>query len=265
MNALHKKAAISIGCLILTIAFFAPPSTQADEWNLSTRFAISHSFEVPGMVLQSDTPYVIRLLDSSSSRNVVQIYNGDRTQLLTMFIAINAERPEPTDKTEFTFLETRPEYPLPMKTWFYPGRLSGLEFVYPKNQAMEIARHSKESVLAAEGRIEPLNESASTVTKSETTTAISEEKPAVQENQPEPAVEQQQEQNQIAQNENPADLKTNTDTNTEVQQEKTSETPAATEENQELPRTAGEIPLFAVVGILCLGAGLGLKVLSAKP
>jgi hypothetical protein len=262
MNALHKKAAISIGCLILTIAFFAPPATQADEWNLSTRFAISHSFEVPGMVLQSDTPYVIRLLDSSSTRNVVQIYNGDRTQLLTMFIAINAERPEPTDKTEFTFLETRPEYPLPMKTWFYPGRLSGLEFVYPKDQAMEIARHSKESVLAAEGRIEPLNESASTVTKSETT-AISEEKPAVQENQPEPAIaqEQQVEQTQIAQNENPSDLKTNT----EVQQEKTSEAPAATEENRELPRTAGEIPLFAVVGILCLGAGLGLKVLSAKP
>jgi len=262
MNALHKKAALSIGCLILTIAFFAPPATQADEWNLSTRFAISHSFEVPGMVLQPDTSYVIRLLDSPSNRNVVQIYNSDRTQLLTMFMAINAERTQPTDKTEFTFIETRPEYPLPMKTWFYPGRVTGLEFVYPKDQATEIARHSKESVLAAEGRIEPLNENASNITKSETT-EISEEKPAVQENrEPEPAVEQQQvEQNQIAQNENQSDLKTNTD----VQQEKSNETPVATEENRELPRTAGEIPLFAVVGILCLGAGLGLKVLSAKP
>src|SRR5207253_570949 len=110
---------------------------------------INHPFEVPGMVLQPDTPYVIRLLDSPSNRNVVQVYNDDQTQMLTMFMAISDERLEPPDKTLFTFIETQPGFPLPMKEWFYPGRLRGLEFVYPKDQATEIAHHAREAVLAA--------------------------------------------------------------------------------------------------------------------
>jgi len=42
--------------------------------------------------------------------------------------------------------------------------------------------------------------------------------------------------------------------------------PAPTEEQpkRELLRTAGELPLIALIGALCLGAGLGLRVLSAR-
>src|SRR5262249_11960496 len=106
--------------------------------------------EVPGMVLQPNTKYTIKLLDSPSDRNIVQIYNEDQTQMLTMFMAISDERPEPTDRTQFTFIETQPQYPLPIKEWFYPGRLHGLEFIYPKDQAIKISEHALEPVLAAE-------------------------------------------------------------------------------------------------------------------
>jgi hypothetical protein len=244
----------------LALVLLVPPVTHGDEWNLATRFSINQSFEVPGMVLQANTPYVIRLHDSPSTRNVVQIYNEEQTRMLTMFMAISAERLEPADKTVFTFIETQPGFPRPVKEWFYPGRLRGLEFIYPKEQADRIALHTI-------GAKAPLTESAS-VTKSETT-IITEEKPSIPEEQPvaenvppepvQPAVDQEQqveqqnleESTQVAQNEPPA------------QPEEQAQAPAEPE-NRELPRTAGELPLMAFLGIVCLGAGLGLKVLSAK-
>jgi hypothetical protein len=31
------------------------------------------------------------------------------------------------------------------------------------------------------------------------------------------------------------------------------------------PKTAGGLPLIALIGALCIGAGLGMRVLSSKP
>jgi hypothetical protein len=281
MRSLNKGAAVTIGCFALALIFITPSLTQGDEWNLTTRFTVNHQSEVPGVVLQANTPYVIRLLDSPSNRNVVQIYDKDQMHMLTMFMAVSAERPEPADRTVFKFIETAPGYPLPIKEWFYPGRLHGLEFVYPKDQALSIAQHAREPVLAAdtsdlhhlqsitveaispnEAKEQPVTESAANITKSE----VVEEKPSVAQSAPtEPYVEQKQEverqdldkPTEIAQNTQP-----------EVQQQPvqppSSEAAPVTEENTELPRTAGELPLVALIGALCLGAGVGMKVLSAK-
>ena len=288
MHFANKSAAVIVSCFVVALVFLAPPVTHGDEWNLATRFTVNQPFEVPGMVLQPNTRYVIRLYDSPAERHVVQIYNDEQSKLLTMFMGVSDERMQAADKTVFTFIETAPGFPLPIKEWFYPGRLTGLEFIYPKQQALEIARHAKEAVLSASAsdlhdlnaiRIEaigPLGTEApvtttqtASITKSEET-AVLEEKPSVAENTPadqEQAAEQENVDNpeQIAQNDNDSNLKTES----EVQREKPAETPAVTQEsnnnnNQELPRTAGELPLIALLGALCLGAGLGLKVLSAK-
>jgi hypothetical protein len=252
MGLLNKRAVATIGCLTLAMLFVAPTLTRGDEWNLATRFSINHPFEVPGTVLQPNTKYVMRLLDSPSNRNVVQVYNEDETKMLTMFMAISAERLEPTDKTQFSFMEMQPGYPLPIKEWFYPGRLHGLEFVYPKDQALTIAQHSRGE--------EPLTETA-TITKTEET--IVEKQPSVAETTPaEPAIEQEQVAEQPK--EEPVEIAQNTPP--EVPQEPAlaiEQAPAATE-SRELPRTAGELPLLALAGALCLGAGLGMKVLSSK-
>jgi hypothetical protein len=283
MRSLTKTAAVLTGgCFILAFIILAPTIVQGDEWNLKTRFMVNQSSEIPGLVLQPNTRYVIQLLDSPSTRNVVQVYNDDESQMLTMFMGISDQRLEPADKTVFSFIETQPGYPLPIKEWFYPGRLTGLEFVYPKDQAMEIARHAREPILAASGSLHDLKSitvesigplgapfpAAETATAANTTKVenppVAEEKPSVAENPPavqEPAVQEENKQEveqpaQIAQNDqSQSTLKTEP----EEQREKPAEPPAATEE---LPQTAGELPLIALIGVLCLGAGLGMKVLS---
>jgi hypothetical protein len=298
MRSLNLKAAFVIGCFVLALTFVAPPFIQGDEWNLATKFSINHQFEVPGMVLQPNTPYVIKLVDLQGNRNVVQIYNEDQTQMLTMFMGISSERFESTDETLFSFIETQPGFPLPMKEWFYPGRLRGLEFIYPKDQALKIAAHAKEPVLASDstnlhdlasinveavgpvGSQAPAAATASNVTKIEETASL-EEKPSVaEEPTPAPAVEENVAENEnvepageVAQSENEAVLTPEPEVQqpteeSEVAEAAQEEAPVQIAQNddreRELPATAGELPLVALIGMICLGAGLGLKVLSAK-
>jgi hypothetical protein len=261
------------------MVFLAPPATHGDEWNLMTKFTVNHPFEVPGMTLQPNTHYTIRLHDSPSNRNVVQVLNADETKMLTEFLAIADERSEPSGKTVFTFIETEPGYPLPMKEWFYPGRLNGLEFVYPKNQALEIARHAREPLLAAESvdlhhlssvRVEAISPLGVEVPPTATAeNGPKAELPPTEELKPTPAPEPVPNppavEEQPQQPEQPPVIAESTPP--EVQQPAAAPpVPAPSEEtnSRELPKTAGELPLMALIGALCVGAGLGLKALSAR-
>ncbi len=284
MRPLFKGSAICLGFLMLALVLVAPPATHADEWNLMTRFTVNHPFEIPGMTLQPNTRYVIRLHDSPSTRNVVQVLNDDETKMLAMFMAVSDERLEPADRTVFTFIETEPGYPLPIREWFYPGRLNGLEFIYPKEQALEIARHAKEPILAADSAnlhnlsaikveaIGPIREAppATTATAQNVTKA---ELPPVEEAKPAPAPEPEPAPPVAEEQPQPTEEAPAIAENTQPEPEQPAAAPAepeqqpapaATEETRELPRTAGELPLIALIGALCLGAGLGFKVLKAK-
>src|SRR6266850_25892 len=281
MRRLHKGSAVLTSCLILAVVFLAPSATHGDEWNLMTRFTVNHPFEVPGMTLQPNTRYVIRLYDSPSTRNVVQVLNDDETKLLTMFMAVSDQRLEPFDKTVFTFIETQPGYALPVKEWFYPGRLNGLEFIYPKNQALEIARHAKEPILAAEGvnlhdlasvRVEAISPLGAEVPPTATASVTKSELPPPEEAKPTPAPEPEQPAVEETQPEEPAAPAIAENQPPELPEETAAAepapepAPAPTEEpsNSELPRTAGELPLIALIGGLSLCAGLGLRKASSK-
>src|ERR1039457_5813851 len=81
--------------------------------------------------------YVIRLLDSSSDRHVVQIFNGDQTHIISTVLAIPAYRMNPTSDTRFTFRELPGGSVMALHTWYYPGDNVGQEFPYPKHPVVE--------------------------------------------------------------------------------------------------------------------------------
>ena len=278
MYSMTKNAAIFIGCFVLALVLFTPAILHGDEWNRKTRFMVNQTTEVPGAVLEPNTRYVIKVLDSPSERHVVQVYNDDESKMLTMFMCAADERTVPTDKTVFTFIETQPGYPMPIKEWFYPGHLDGLEFIYPKKQARQIAAHAFEPVLSADagdlhdlatltveaGRMKngEVSLSASAVNFPKIDNApVVEEKPAppsVPENSSVSSEPEVQEPAPIAQNNGESNVNGNADTETPAPQVQNEEPP------KELPRTAGELPLIGLAGLLCLGGGLGVRVLSSK-
>jgi hypothetical protein len=143
----------------MALAFFVPTLTQGGESDLRTIFSINQPFNVPGKVLDANTDYVMMVGDAQTgTRRHVRIYNSDESELLTSFLAINEERRDPAEKTTFTFIEMDEGQPQVVRSWFYPGRTIGLEFVYPKEQALEIARHARETVLASDVNLAALDE-----------------------------------------------------------------------------------------------------------
>ena len=89
----------------------------------------------------------------SSTQQVVQIWDENRAQLFTTTITVPASRSEAADDVIVTFRSTPEGDPPAIKSWFYPGETAGHQFVYPEEQARQIARTSRELVLS--GDIDP--------------------------------------------------------------------------------------------------------------
>src|SRR5258705_12617866 len=107
-----KTFRIFTALLGLALVFAAYlPSARADEWDKTTKITFKEPVQVPGKVLQPGT-YTFKLLDSSSNRHVVQIFNEDHTQLVTTVLAIPNERLEPAGKTILTYDERPADQPM---------------------------------------------------------------------------------------------------------------------------------------------------------
>lgn len=142
-----KRKLVLILGLILLFALAGPSAVMADEWDKATKLAFSEPVEVPGLVLATGT-YWFTLADSESDRNIVQIWNADRTQLITTILAIPDYRLQPTGKTVVHFEERPSDRPEAIHSWFYPGANYGEEFVYPKSRATQLAKQVSRPVLS---------------------------------------------------------------------------------------------------------------------
>jgi hypothetical protein len=221
-------AVSSLGATVL-------PSARADEWNKKTVVTFSQAVEVPGKILPAGT-YTFQLLDSTSDRHIVQIFNADGTHIIVTILAINNYRLEPTGDTVMKFRETPGDAPEALRAWFYPGDNFGQEFVYPKVRAIQLAQTTKEIVPAVAA--DTLDDSAMKTVpivavtpdqkEVEVTTVIQTTPPVATVQTPAPA---------------------------------TTATPApvAVKETEELPRTASSMPLLALLGGLAISLALGLK------
>jgi LPXTG-motif cell wall-anchored protein len=105
---------------------------QADQWDKRTILTVDQPIQVRETYLPAGK-YVLKLLNSSSDRHIVQIYNGDQSHIIDTVLAIPNYRLEPTGKSQFQFWETPPGSAKALRAWFYPGDNFGQEFPYPKH------------------------------------------------------------------------------------------------------------------------------------
>jgi hypothetical protein len=74
--------------------------------------------------------------------------NADQDKALSTTIAIPDERMHVTGHTRLVFYEAAPGTPPALRAWWYPGAVYGDEFVYPKNEAMNVAHTANRNVPA---------------------------------------------------------------------------------------------------------------------
>ena len=118
------KIVATIVCLSLVALAFSP-SVEADDWNKKTVVTFSQPIEIPDGVVLPAVAYIFKLLDSSSNRHIVQIFNQDQTHFYATILAIPNWRLNVTDKTVMTFGERTAGEPQAIRSWFYPDANSG--------------------------------------------------------------------------------------------------------------------------------------------
>ena len=96
----------------------------ADAWDKKAIVTINAPVEIPGRVLLPGT-YVFKLLNSSSNRNIVQIYDKDEKQLQATLLAVPDYRVMPADKPLIRFEERPSNTTEAIKAWFYPSENTG--------------------------------------------------------------------------------------------------------------------------------------------
>jgi LPXTG-motif cell wall-anchored protein len=236
-----KVAPVVLGLALVSGTF--SPRARADDYDKKTTITFSAPVAIPPVHLQGFAvlpagTYVFKLLNSSSNRHIVQIFNADQTKIFATVLAIANYRLTPTDKTVITFNEGVRDRPEAIRAWFYPGANWGEEFVYPKTQAVELAKITKVPVLAVTADLK------AEVEKPEEPEVIVQLQRA-----PLVAVRPTGEEVEIAQ----------------VVQTAPQVAPAvevalapAPIADARLPETASSMPLIALFGILAMGGGLTL-------
>src|ERR1700682_3218809 len=232
-------------CVAAMAAIFLP-GARADDWNRKTVMTFSGPVEIPGVhlkgwgILPAGT-YVFKILDSSSDRHIVQIFNKDETMIYATILAIPNYRLRATDKTVMTFRERAEGQPEALRAWFYPGRNWGEEFVYPKAKAIELAKATNTIVLYTPAEI----------TAEVAVPVKSAEEPVVVELKQAPimAIKPTGEEVQLA------EVVTPPPAETEV---------AQTLPEQSLPKTASPMPLIGLLGLLSLGGAFAVRAAASR-
>jgi len=247
MNMTFSKAVPTVFCMALLGATFSP-SAKADDYDKKTILTFSQPIEIPPVhiqgyrVLPAGT-YVFKLVNSSSNRHIVQIFNKDQNRIFATILAIPNYRLQPKGKTVITFSEAVQGKPQAIRAWFYPGANWGEEFVYPKAKAVELAKATNLPVLQMPATIKE------EVAKPEESRAELEQAPVT-------AVRPSGEEVEIAQVVTPPPP-------AEVAQAAAAPAPAPAAEPK-LPTTASPLPLIALLGLLALGGALTLRVVEKR-
>jgi hypothetical protein len=208
----------------------------ADEWDQKTIFTFSGPVEIPGQDLSAGT-YVFKLADSSSDRNIVQVFSKDEGHLYGTFLSIPDLRLRPAGKPIITFEERASGSPEAVRAWFYPGENYGHQFVYPKEKAVALAKANNTPVPSMPAEL-----------------ATNTTMPASTLNEPHVMAMKQ------------AQLKAQKPTEEEVEIAEVFAAPVQSPEAQptELPHTASPLPLIGLAGLLSIGMALGVRVATAR-
>src|ERR1700722_1074691 len=136
-----RKMFITLGLALASVLVL--PTARADEYDQASKLTFDKPVQIPGHVLSAGTYWF--MLANINSRNVVQVFNSDRSPLCASILTIAADRPKTTDKTAITFAE-RGMQPETIVLWFYPGSTFGHQFLYPKSEEQVLARAQQRTV-----------------------------------------------------------------------------------------------------------------------
>jgi hypothetical protein len=146
---MKTRKVISILGLLLAFAIVLPEA-RADQFDQASKLTFNQPVQIPGRVLPAGTYWFVVADTSVANRNIIHIFNSDRSMLYATLLTNGSARLQGNDETTITFAERGAAKPEAIVDWFYPGRTIGHQFVYPtRDEREEIASAKHQTVLAA--------------------------------------------------------------------------------------------------------------------
>jgi hypothetical protein len=137
-------------CLVWLVA---APLARADQaWRTTLR--LSEPTEIPGKILPAGD-YVIKVVNTKEARSIVQFLDSKEAEVMATVLAVPNYRVPVPETTEFVYFRRAEGMPPALKSWVYPGNNYGVEFVYPKPEAVTLAGKTMEPVMAVPAETEP--------------------------------------------------------------------------------------------------------------
>lgn len=220
---------LALGTFVALVAASAPAYAQSNLEN--STFTVTEPVDVGSFTLQPGT-YLIKVVLLESNRNLVQVTNEDQTKVFASVLATpHAIVPnEAAPTTRFVYYAAAPGQRKALRTWYARETTNGQDIIYPKQRAIEIAAVAKAPVIAVADEVKEAEYKSAPLLVVTPEQVKPYEAPAVvvQTAPPPPPV--------VVAEARPA----------------------------RLPATASPVPLFGLLGVVSLGAGLGLRSLANR-
>lgn len=232
---------------VLTLSIAGRAEAQPSDYR--TYFTFSAPVTLPGITLPAGK-YIFRLADADSSRKVINVLSADGKRSLAMLHTIPDQAMKAPKDAEIRFMETSAKVPPPIKTWWYAGKAIGYEFIYPRQQALQLAKSTSEPILTtAQETTDIGNADLSRVGDSDQAAVTVEQNPAPRE------ASGRAQQADVAAAQSPVQGGAGAIAPQDTRADERARSTARTE----LPRTATSVPAVAMLGTLALALGLGLS------
>jgi hypothetical protein len=144
---MNIRKAFAVIALLFAFAIM-PLVSHADANDQATKFTFSEPVQIPGQVLPAGT-YWFQLTDISN-RAIVRVFAADHVTLVATLSTFRRERPEGNDDVAITLADRGLGQPEAIVAWFYVGDTDGHEFLYPKQEARELAHAMRKTVVTGD-------------------------------------------------------------------------------------------------------------------
>lgn len=123
----------------------------ADNFDEATRLTFDQPVAIPGQVLNPGTYWFV-LAAHGSIPGVMQVFDGDRKNVLATFNVGTVELPKASGHIILTMADRSPKYPPALLDLTYPGNTNGRSFevVYPAEERKPLSEYAKVTMKVGE-------------------------------------------------------------------------------------------------------------------
>jgi hypothetical protein len=126
------KRIVSTSVLVVLV-FAVASGANAFTFDKRTYFTFNQPVALPGVTLPAGT-YMFRLADPTTGRKVIQVTNETGNASYAILHSMPISRANASADPEIRFIETSSGAPAAVRAWWYGGESIGYQFVYPKDQ-----------------------------------------------------------------------------------------------------------------------------------